>query len=183
MLSIRTFTLLLATASAITLPKHDANTLVQDVANINKGVLDTTAAVNAFNGGDISTSVVEGTPVLAGVAETHDANRKGFVDALASNFLSESDSERVIHYVEDTVGYTIPEGIKAIEAKKPQFIEAGFDPLIIASLELLLSDHDTFSAAVATKLYALNATLTGEAVAVVAKIHDAIQGGIDFYLL
>jgi len=32
-------------------------------------------------------------------------------------------------------------------------------------------------------LYALNATLTEEAVAVVAKIHDAIQGGIDYYLV
>jgi len=46
---------------------------------------------------------------------------------------------------------------------------------------LLINDHDTFSAAVTAKAYKGDADLTAEGVAVVAKIHDAIQGGIDVY--
>jgi hypothetical protein len=66
-------------------------------------------------------------------------------------------------------------------SKKPEFEKSGLTPVVLGSLKLLLNDHDTFSAAVTAKSYKDNAQLTAEGEAVVAKIHDAIQNGIDVY--
>jgi hypothetical protein len=52
---------------------------------------------------------------------------------------------------------------------------------VLSGLELLINDHDTFSAAVESKAYKGNAALTKKGEASVKKIHDAIQHGIDVY--
>jgi hypothetical protein len=66
-------------------------------------------------------------------------------------------------------------------SKKPAFESSGLTPVVLASLKLLLNDHDTFSAAVTAKAYKDDPELTSEGGAVVAKIHNAIQGGINAY--
>lgn len=65
--------------------------------------------------------------------------------------------------------------------KKPEFQSSGLTPVVLASLKLLLNDHDTFSAAVTEKAYKGDPKLVAEGEAVVAKIHDAIQDGINVY--
>jgi hypothetical protein len=55
---------------------------------------------------------------------------------------------------------------------------------VIASLTLLLSDHDTFSAATLAKVNpGVGAAKIQEGVDGVANIHDAIQDAILFYTL
>ena len=107
-------------------------------------------------------------------------NRKGFVDANLSPTLDPAQSKEIVDYTVASVGYSIPESVQALEAKREAFTQAGLVPVVLGSLRLLLNDHDTFSAALLAKTTGA-ADLRAEGVAVVAKIHNAIQGGIDYF--
>lgn len=75
------------------------------------------------------------------------------------------------------MGIDIPNSVDVLESKKPLFQASFQDPVILAGLQLLKYDHDTFSAALMNKT-------TGDQVqgnAVVKKIDDALQNGIDFF--
>lgn len=74
----------------------------------------------------------------------------------------------------------IPASVKALKAKKPQFVEASLVPVVVASLKLLKDDHDTFSATVEAKLTA-NATVTAQGEAGVAVIDVALADGIAYF--
>lgn len=119
--------------------------------------------------------------VLATVGAIHVANRKGYVDANLAPQFDEADTRRIFDEVVETVGVSIPDDVQVLIGKKSAFESSGLTPVVLASLKLLLNDHDTFSAAVTAKSYMGDAQLTAEGIAVVAKIHDAIQGGIDAY--
>jgi hypothetical protein len=121
------------------------------------------------------------TQVLATVGAIHIANRKGYVDANLAPQFDEADTRRIFDTVVDTVGISIPDDVQVLIKKKPAFENSGLTPVVLASLKLLLNDHDTFSAAVTAKAFKSDAELTAEGEAVVAKIHNAIQGGIDAY--
>lgn len=119
--------------------------------------------------------------VLATVGAIHIANRKGFVDANLAPQFNEQDTRKIFDTVVDTVGVSIPDDVQVLIGKKPNFESSGLTPVVLASLKLLINDHDTFSAAVTAKAFKGDAGLVAEGEAVVAKIHDAIQGGIDAY--
>lgn len=71
----------------------------------------------------------------------------------------------------------IPAAVQETIAKKALFDASGTDAAMVGLLKVLLNDHDTFSAAVSRHL-----TADQEAgAAVVKKIHDAIQKGIDAF--
>lgn len=74
-------------------------------------------------------------------------NRAGFAHAVAALPFTVPDSNDVITTVTDTVNESIPAATQHIKEKLPQFKEGLLIPVVIASLTLLLSDHDTFSAA------------------------------------
>jgi hypothetical protein len=80
------------------------------------------------------------------------------------------------------VNVSIPTSTQHIKEKLPAFKEGGLIPVVIASLTLLLSDHDTFSAATLLKI---NQAVGPEEVKrgenAVANIHNAIQDAIVFY--
>ncbi|GME66013.1 putative cell wall galactomanno protein [Neofusicoccum parvum] len=179
-------TLLLAAsaASAASLTKRLAVTpdvLIQDITNIHNGVLANQQASQNYAGGNLVTTLVDGAPVLLTVGAIHVANRKGFADANLSPPIGEPDTVRIFQHVVDTVGVSIPSAVRTLKAKKPQFAASGMTATVIASLKLLLNDHDTFSAALTAKSYQANATLTAQGVEVVDDIHNAIQSGIDAY--
>jgi hypothetical protein len=53
---------------------------------------------------------------------------------------------------------------------------------VIASLKLLLYDHDTFSAATLAKVnMGISEAKRNEGIAAVANIHNAIEDGIQFF--
>ena len=171
----------LATAAPLTSRSLAADTVYQDITNIHTGVLANQAATSAYQGGNIATTLIQGTPVIGTVGAIHIANRKGFLDAQLSPKFDEADTQRIFQHVVDTVGESIPADVQVLISKKPQFASSGLTEVVIASLKLLLNDHDTFSAAVTAKAYMGNPALIAEGTVVVAKIHDAIQNGIDVY--
>ncbi|KAL1586697.1 hypothetical protein WHR41_04634 [Cladosporium halotolerans] len=172
------FTTLAASLHRRTIP---ASTIIQDIENIHQGVLANTAATEAYDGGNLLTTLVTGTPVLATVGAIHVANRKGFVDANLAPQYGEADTRAIFDKVVDTVAVSIPAAVEVIVGKKEAFEDAGLGPVVLASLRLLIDDHDTFSAAVTAKSFMGDAELTAEGEKAVDDIHDAIQRGIDAY--
>ncbi|OSS47312.1 hypothetical protein B5807_10004 [Epicoccum nigrum] len=107
---------LLPLASSLALPQAllpTGQTVVQDIINIHEAVLELDDTVQAYNGSPFPTSLVDGTPVLLGVAKIHEVNRAGFRHALAALPFTISDSEDVIDTVTNTEhpgGDAAPEG-------------------------------------------------------------------------
>ncbi|KAM0695961.1 hypothetical protein Q7P36_004444 [Cladosporium allicinum] len=171
----------LSSAAAIHPRIISADTIVQDIQNIHSGVLANQAATEAYEGGDVATTLIEGTPEILTVGAIHLANRKGFVDANLAPQFNEADTRKIFNKVVDTVNVSIPDDIDILISKYPNFKESGLAPLVLSGLKLLINDHDTFSAAVESKAYKRNAALTAEGIAAVSNIHNAIQRGIDVY--
>ncbi|KAH7385583.1 hydrophobic surface binding protein A-domain-containing protein [Phaeosphaeria sp. MPI-PUGE-AT-0046c] len=157
-------------------------TVKQDVLNIHHAVLALDSTIQSFQGSPLPTSLIEGTPVLLGVAEIHKVNRVGFFHAITALPFNKVDSEDVIDAVVDTVNVSIPASIEHLKAKAPAFREGGLTVTVVASLKLLLYDHDTFSAATLAKFDpGVAPAKAAEGNEAVAKIHDAIAGGIAFF--
>lgn len=77
---------------------------------------------------------------------------------------------------------SIPASTEILKRKQPAFKDSGFTAVVLASLSLLLSDHDTFSAATLTKIStAVGEQKTKEGLAAVENIHNVIQEAIVFY--
>ena len=53
----------LSSAAALHPRIISADTIVQDIENIHRGVLANQAATEAYEGGDVATTLIEGTPV------------------------------------------------------------------------------------------------------------------------
>lgn len=170
--------LLAASSFAVCQPSNDrrqvitANTIVSDINAINTGVQHARAGIAGYNGGLISE-----TPIVTSFTEIHLANRKGFADANLAPKFDAAGSKKIVQSVIDTVEKTIPASVRELKAKKALFEKSGQDTLIVSTLQLLLNDHDTFSAAVRKKL----STDFARADAAVAVIHDSIQDGIDYF--
>lgn len=82
-----------------------------------------------------------------------------------------------------TVDISIPNATRNLKTKAPAFKEGGLTPVVVASLKLLLYDHDSFSAAVLAKAdRGVGEAKVKEGEAAVENIHDAIQDAIDFFV-
>lgn len=78
---------------------------------------------------------------------------------------------------------SIPDATKHLKEKVAAFKEGALVPVVIASLALLLYDHDTFSAATLAKISPRIAPeKTAEGADAVANIHNVIQDAIVFYI-
>ncbi|KAJ4353053.1 hypothetical protein N0V95_003706 [Ascochyta clinopodiicola] len=176
---------LLPTAFSLALPQAvlpTGQTVVQDIINIHNAVLELDATVQAYDGSPFPTSLVDGTPVLLGVAKIHTVNRAGFRHALAAPPFTVQDSNDVVSTVTSTVNKSIPAATAHLKEKLPAFKEGLLVPVVIASLTLLLSDHDTFSAATLAKVDpGVGEAKIKEGTDGVANIHNAIQDAILFY--
>lgn len=77
---------------------------------------------------------------------------------------------------------SIPAATQHLKEKLAAFKEGLLVPVVIASLTLLLSDHDTFSAATLAKVNpGVGGAKIKEGADGVANIHNAIQDAILFY--
>lgn len=210
---------LFSSASSLAVPQAilpTGQTVKQDIINIHNAVLELDATVRAYDGLPFPTSLVDGTPVLLGVAKIHKVNRAGFRHAVAALPFSVPDSNDVITTVTDTgnlslrftalfmlplssltpsepniakywqlmyaVNISIPTATQHLKEKLPAFKEGLLIPVVIASLTLLLSDHDTFSAATLMKVNpGVGEAKIQEGADGVANIHNAIQDAILYY--
>lgn len=174
------FTCLLATltlARPTSISSRDeivtSQTEISDIGGIDAGVQSLRSHVAAYQGDPLTE-----TPLLVDFTTITLANRKGFLDAnLRLSPFDASDSTEIVQFTIDTVGNDIPAAVEETKAKKPLFDKTGQSPLIAFTLETLLYEHDTFSAALEAKLSAD----MERAQAVVAKIHNSIQSGIDYF--
>jgi hypothetical protein len=100
------FSLLPSFALGAVLPPRQllptGQTVKQDVINIHNAVLELDATIQSFQGTPLPTSLIEGTPVLLGVANIHIVNRAGFRHALAATPFTVEDSVDVIDTVVET---------------------------------------------------------------------------------
>jgi hypothetical protein len=172
MVSPKSLTLLLFSTLAAASPvKRDPSELISDINNIDLGVKALTASIDAYQGG-----VLSGTPIVADILAIHLANRKGYLDANLASPFSTEDSDAIVKFTADTVSVDIPASVKLLESKKALFAASGLTSFVETSLQALKSDHDTFSAALESKLAA--ESLPAGAVAVKV-IDDALQEAID----
>lgn len=144
-----------------------------DVRGIDSAVKLLNASVTSYQGGLLAAS-----PLLAGVANIHLVNRKAYLDAQVVCVTSAALSTKIVKIVEDTVGISIPSTVQNTIIKGPLLIQAGVTSELVASLELLQNDHDTYSAAL---LRSVDSSVIARADAVVLLNHDAIQAGIDYF--
>jgi hypothetical protein len=188
-----------------------SQTIIQDILNIHAAVLALDETVQAYDGSPFPTSLVAGTPVLLGVARIHEVNRAGFRHAVVAAPFSVGESADVISTVTETgmcvflpacllgfsldvksgvevliggvVNKSIPAATRRLEAKVGVFKEGLLVPVVVASLALLLADHDTFSAATLAKVSPwVGEAKIREGKDGVANIHDAIQYAILLYM-
>ena len=153
--------------------KRDANAVYNDITGIDKAVRKLTATLNNYNGG-----ITQSEPVFDASIDIHAINRQGFADATASSSFSSAESKRIVDHVNQSVGKSIPASVKVLEAKKPLFDQAQVSSLIEATINLLKNDHETFSAAVGTKL-SVDQAPAGAAAA--AKIDAVLQEASVYY--
>ncbi|KXT00066.1 hypothetical protein AC578_5799 [Pseudocercospora eumusae] len=171
-----TLLLLAPLALASTIQKRaTAQDVNNDITGIDRAVRMLTAAVIAYQGG-----IQESEPVFAAVLAIHAVNRKGFADANAAPSFTSAESQAIVDNVNNSVGVSIPASVTATEAKKPLFDDAELTSLVKATIDLLKSDHETFSAAVGSKL-SPDQLVPGALAA--GKIDAVLQGASLFYTL
>jgi hypothetical protein len=85
-----------------------AQTVNQDVLNIHNAVLDLDATVQSFTGSPLPLSLIEGTPVLLGVAKIHTVNRAGYRHALVAPPFTVAETRKVIDTVVSTGLFSPP---------------------------------------------------------------------------
>jgi hypothetical protein len=127
--------------------KPDAKAVYDDISGIDTAVRQLTTVLNAYQGG-----ILESRAIFDATLAIHAVNRKGYADANASAKFDAAESKQIVDHVNDSVGVSIPICVQAIETKKPLFDEAKLTSLVKATIDLLKSDHETFSLATGAKL-------------------------------
>ncbi|KAH0007256.1 hypothetical protein KCU78_g11870, partial [Aureobasidium melanogenum] len=166
--------LLAWTVAAAPLQSRDlitADTIISDIKGIDDGVNALTTRLKTYSGG-----LIGELPIGADIAAIHVANRKGYVDAnLRVTPFDAAESTAIVQYTASSVGVDIPASVAVPKAKYDVF--EGQKDVILAGLKLLKYDHDTFSAALISKITADKENGN----AAVAEIDDALQSAIDLY--
>jgi hypothetical protein len=145
---MRLFSLLILSPLALaSITKRDAKAVYDDISGIDSAVRNLTTILNAYQGG-----IPESGPIFDATLAIHAVNRKGYADAVASPKFTAAESKQIVDHVNDSVGVSIPICVKAIEDKKPLFDQASLTSLVKATIDLLKSDHETFSLATGAKL-------------------------------
>jgi len=178
-----------------------AQSVIDSVISIHNAVLEQDATVQAHTGGSLLAAFVENTKIMAGIVKVHKANRHGFHRANFAATFSVEDSVRLIDTVVATgmsmqwkrwsysaeltigiVSVSIPNSIQHLREKRP-VLKAGDTPeVVIASLRLLLSDHDSFSLAIEKKLHPYTPPKKLEQQTAASKnIHNVIQNALLYY--
>ncbi|KXS93959.1 hypothetical protein AC579_7566 [Pseudocercospora musae] len=173
---MRGLTLLLLAPLALASTIHKratAQDVNNDITGIDRAVRKLTAAVTAYQGG-----IQESEPVFAAALGVHAINRKGFADANAAPSFTSAESKAIVDNVNNSVGVSIPAGVTVVEAKKPLFDDAELTSLVKATIDLLKSDHETFSAAVGLKL---SPDQLAPGALAAGKIDAVLQGASLFY--
>lgn len=154
--------------------KQSTATLISDINSLDSSVKGLTNSVKQYNGGFSSPLI------LPYFAAAHTFNRKAYLDAMQLTSINAADAQTLISVVHNGLSVDNPIAVEAVKAKRAQFTQSGLKGAILSSLELLLSDHKSLSAVIASKApqdAASQAAIKVE----VDLIADALQDGINYY--
>merc|ERR1712014_319061 len=133
------------------------------------------SATEAYQGGLLSQA-----PIAIDFVPTHLATRKGFYDSLLlPSTVSESDAQAVVEHVNNTLAIDNPRAVETLISKQPQIEDVGDEGIIKAGIQLLLSDHLSFSDEV---LKRTPADVLPQANEVVDVITVALRKGVDAFI-
>ncbi|EDU48190.1 cell wall galactomannoprotein [Pyrenophora tritici-repentis] len=124
-----------------------AESVIESVVNIHNAVVEQDGILQEYTGGFTPTAIVEDVKTLAGFAKIHSANRQGFRRATFAAQFSVEETVKFIDTVVATVNISIPISTQHLRAKKQVYKENGSRSVVVATLALLLYDHDTFTVA------------------------------------
>lgn len=163
--------LLPALATFATAQNETVQTVYDDITKIDNAVLELTNTTQAYNGGFIPQ-----LPLAIDFVPVHLATRKGFYDSLLlPDTLTNADALLLIEHVNQTLSVDNPAAVNVLISKKSLFDAEDSTPLIKAGLQLLLSDHLSFSNEVAKRI---PAELQADGQEVIDVITVALQDGV-----
>lgn len=169
---MKTSSLLLpALATFVAAQTASVETVYNTITKIDNAVLNLTAATQAYQGG-----FVQQLPLAIDFVPVHLATREGFYDSLLlPQNLTDADALLLIEHVNKTLSVDNPKAVKVLESKKSLFDSELSTPLIKAGLQLLLSDHLSFSDEVAKRI---PAGLQADGQEVIDVITVALEDGV-----
>ncbi|KAI6806426.1 hypothetical protein KC367_g3429 [Hortaea werneckii] len=163
-----------ATAGLAAFSVPQTQVVYNDVTNIDESVQKLISATEAYQGGLLSQA-----PIAIDFVPTHLATRKGFYDSLLlPSTVSESDAHALVEHVNNTLAIDNPRAVDTLISKKPQIEKVGDEGIIKAGIQLLLSDHLSFSDEV---LKRTPADVLPQANDVVDVITVALRKGVDAF--
>ncbi|KAI7538711.1 hypothetical protein KC331_g10187 [Hortaea werneckii] len=163
-----------ATAALAAFSSPQTQVVYDDVTNIDENVKRLISATEAYQGGLLSQA-----PIAIDFVPTHLATRKGFYDSLLlPSTVSESDAQAVVEHVNNTLAIDNPRAVDTLISKKAQIEDVGDEGIIKAGIQLLLSDHLSFSDEV---LKRTPADVLPQANEVVDVITVALRKGVDAF--
>lgn len=171
---MRLTTLILSTAASILALSPQTQIVYDDITLIDKNVLNLIDATEAYQGGLLAQA-----PIAIDFVPTHLATRKGFYDSLLlPGTLQDSDAQALVDHVNATLAQDNPRAVETLISKKGLIEEVGDEALIQAGIQLLLSDHLSFSKEV---LKRTPSELLPEAESVVDVITVALRRGVEAF--
>lgn len=177
--------LLLSAASLISalptqpLPRSAADIIIADINLLDASVQALTGSINSYQGGLLG-DITSAPSIVPAFTAVHTSNRKAYADASLPSSLSAADTQRLIAVVHNGLSVDNPAAVAATKAKRAAFTQGGLKGAILSSLKLLLDDHNSLSAVLASKApqdAATQAAIQRE----VKVIADALQDGINYY--
>ena len=165
---------LLIRAAAAAVLSSQVNVVYNDITTIDKNVKKLTLATASYKGGAVGL-----VPVNIDFVPVYGATRKGYYDSLLlPSQLSESDAQRLIDHVNQTLSIDNPKAVNVLKSKKLLLQPKGLDPFIKTGLEALLSAHLSFSNEVAKRIPQDQQPQGHEVINVITV---ALQDGITFF--
>ncbi|KAH9223535.1 hydrophobic surface binding protein-like protein A [Leptodontidium sp. 2 PMI_412] len=139
MVAIKNILFFITAASALTVGKRDAATILNDISTIDSNVKALTATFNNYNGG-----VANAIPILNAESKLEDSIKQGTTDAKASSQQSSADSKSVIAAIDKLIP-DIEASLAAAEKKKAKFAADNLTGTVQKDLATLKSETDDFA--------------------------------------
>ncbi|KAG4437624.1 hypothetical protein IFR05_006885 [Cadophora sp. M221] len=141
MVAIKNILFFITTASALTVGKRDAATILNDISTIDSNVKALTVTFNNYNGG-----VINAIPILNAESKLEDSIKQGTTDAKASAQQSSANSKSIIAAIDKLIP-DIEASLAAAEKKKAQFAADNLTGTVQKDLAALKSETDDFASA------------------------------------
>lgn len=174
MVAIKNLVFLAASVSAAAFLRRDVSGLQKDLTTINSDTVALTNSVNSYTG-----SFSQALAVNSAESTLDNDIKSATKDAQGtSGPLSDSDSQSLIDYINNTLEPNIQKAISALEAKKSTFASNGLTSTVQGDLKTLKSDTDSYGSAL---ISLAPSDKTSAAQAALAKIDNDFQGAINYY--